>query len=136
MLRLGLGEQGPALGAGRRDDRPGDLAGAGGIRVAGRQVRGLVQRLEVVVLPPHAIEHAGGRVGIGERGDAGAVEDVLAGPDRVAAHPARQHRLAGDVGVLRELLGGRVGSVIACGVRMTSSPSVPMSLAAISSVWA
>ena len=41
------------------------------------------------------------------------------------AHPAREHRLAGDVGVVsRAARRSPVGSLIACGVRITSSPSV------------
>ena len=42
-----------------------------------------------------------------------------------AAHPARQHRLAGDLGVAaRAASAVCVGSVIACGVRIASRPSL------------
>ena len=48
-----------------------------------------------------------GGVGIGEGRDARLVEDLLAGLDRLAPHPAGEHRLAGDLGVLAQRLGGR-----------------------------
>ena len=115
---------------------PAIARAAVGVLAAGRQGRGLVQRLEVVVRPPHQREHPGGRVGVGEGRDAGAVEDLLAGPDRLAAHPAREHGLAGDVGVFRQRRAVAVGSLIACGVRITSNPSMAGSSAATSSARA
>ena len=53
LLRLDLGEHGPSLGPRGGDDGLGLLAGGRGGLAAGRQGRGLVQGLEVVVRPPH-----------------------------------------------------------------------------------
>ena len=65
-----------------------------------RRQRGrLVQAAQVVAVAPHVVEDARGGVGIGEGRDVGAVQDLLAGRDVRAAHPARQDRLAVHLGV-------------------------------------
>jgi hypothetical protein len=52
---------------------------------------------------------------------------------RAPAHPARQHRLALDVGVLASASAVRVGSVMSWGVRITSIRRCPDPDAAIAS---
>jgi hypothetical protein len=64
------------------------------------------------------------------------VEEHFALGDDVAAHPACQHGLAFDVAKGLQLLGRAGASVMACGVRMTSKPSLFGSRPAISSVLA
>ena len=72
------------------------------------------------------------------RGTSGCrpVEDALAGGHVDAAHPAGEHRLARRPTRCRSSSAVCVGSVIACGVRMTSRPSLFGSAAAISSAFA
>ncbi len=75
--------------------------------------------------PPHQREDPGGRVGIGEGRDAGVVEDLLAGPDRRRRPSSwRAPACRGSGRTSRAASAVAVGSLMACGVRITSSPSM------------
>ena len=109
-LRFGLGQEGPPRGQDGGDQLLGPGAIGAAVLAAG-QHRCLVQAADVLAVAPHVVEGAGGGVGVGERRDAGAVQDRLAGRDLVAPHPTGQHRLAGGCALGLQLVGGlgRVG---------------------------
>ena len=106
LLRFDFRQHGPTRLSRRGNDRLGGFAG-GLLRVSARwQARSLIERLKVVIRPPHERERLRGGIGISESRDACVIEDLLAGFDRRAAHPARENRLAGDLGVGLELASG------------------------------
>lgn len=61
-------------------------------------------------------ENAGGRIGIGKRWDTGGIQHRVAGIDRGAAHPTREHRLPRVRRLLLHGLrgAGRIGDALWC----------------------
>ncbi len=83
------------------------------------QAGSFVDAAKIVGVAPHVTEYTGGRVGIGERGNAGVIENGDAFGDELSAHPTCEHGLSraarvrlecfGDAGRVRHALRGEDG---------------------------
>ena len=131
-LRFGLAQEGPTRGQDGGDQVLGPGAIGAAVLAAG-QLRRLVQAADVLAELPHAVEGAGGGVGVGERRDAAAVQDRFACRNLVPPIQLASTGLSAMVQWAFNWSAITVGSIIDWGVKITSRPSVFGSRATTSS---
>ena len=106
FLRLDLSEEGALCFARRSDDVLGVSALGDFLVGVSAEGRCFVEAAQVVAVTPHVVERARRGIGIGERRDAGTVEDLLASTHLITAHPTRKDRFSMKLRERFELLSG------------------------------
>ena len=133
LFRFHLCEQSAPLSQSGIEDALGFARALSGEARIVRDGRRFVEASKVIAVAPHVNEGARRSIWIGKCRNSGCIQDGFAGFNILSAHPASQQ--AAFRTLWRKVLDARAtpaGSVIPCGARMASRPSLSGSFIAIS----